>query len=326
VLASCLALLGAVLTLNTLVDPFALAGTGAVPAAVETDRAIKLTLLERLERGPEILILGSSRARQAEPAFLRRLTRRSGFNAGVTAGTAADGYVFTRFAADRFPRQRRRYLWFVDVGIATNGINPQLADDPRANRYLEGSGRFRLADVGTYLTTRATRASIRVIRKCVIDSCSAPIRGYRADGSVRYRSRKVSPARARRVREAAAEIVAKIRRNPPGTPNINPKRYEFFERALAFMNARGARPVIVLNPRYPTILAELKRHGYPRRKAALGYLRRLRGRYDFVFVDAEDIRTWGGSARDFTNVTHVDWRNMRRLLRHVVARSDGALR
>jgi hypothetical protein len=58
---------------------------------------------------------------------------------------------------------------------------------------------------------------------------------------------------------------------------------------------------------------------------SLSYLRSLRGRYRFVVVDCEDIRTWGGNATDWKNATHVDQLNMRRMLRYVVARSAGAL-
>src|SRR5207249_2677049 len=97
-LASCLGLLTAVLALNVVIDPFAIAGSGIVPTAVESDRSIKLTLLESLKRGPEILILGSSRSRQAEPSYLGQLTGHTGFNAGVTGGTSADEWVFVRFA------------------------------------------------------------------------------------------------------------------------------------------------------------------------------------------------------------------------------------
>jgi hypothetical protein len=91
------------------------------------------------------------------------------------------------------------------------------------------------------------------------------------------------------------------------------------------MNERGSRPVIVLNPIHPAILDELERHGFPARTVARTYFRRLRARFDFVLVDCQDIRVWGGVARDFSNATHVNWRNMRRLLRYVVAHDEGAL-
>src|SRR5262249_5582093 len=71
-LGSCFAVLASVLAFNIVIDPFAIAGAGLVPTAVESDRSVKLTLLENLKRGPEILVLGSSRSRQAEPAYLQK--------------------------------------------------------------------------------------------------------------------------------------------------------------------------------------------------------------------------------------------------------------
>lgn len=325
-LASCFGVLAAVLALNLLVDPFALTGTGVTPTAVENDRSIKLTLVEQLRSSPEILVLGSSRARQAEPSLLRELTGHDGFNAGVTGGTAADAWVFTRFGASSFPGARRHYLWFLDVGIAVRGVNPQLAADPRAARYLEGGGgRFGLADLGAYLGFDATRASIRVLRKCVIGSCAARVT-YAADGSIPRSQLRYLPEQQRNLRARADALAAAVRANPHTDAPLDPGRYEYFERTLAFMNARGERPVLVLNPIYPTVLSELERQGFPGRAESMTYLRGLRRRgFDFVLVDCEDIRSWGGRPEDFSNPTHVNLDNMRRMLRYVVAHSDGAL-
>jgi hypothetical protein len=106
----------------------------------------------------------------------------------------------------------------------------------------------------------------------------------------------------------------------------DPGRLVYFERMLAFVNGRGEVPVIVLNPIYPTVLAALKRQGFPGRRATLEKVARLHKRFRFVLVDCEDIRRWGGTARDWLNPTHVNRANMRRELRYIVAHSDGALR
>jgi hypothetical protein len=329
-LGSCLGVLAAILAFNVVIDPFALAGSGIVPTAVESDRSIKLDLLQQLRHGPEILILGSSRSRQAEPAFLRRLTGHGGFNAGVTGGTSADEYVFVRYAASLFPHQKRRYIWFTDVGLAGGGVLPQLAHDPRAHRYLAGGGRFSLADVGTYLSTEATTASWRVLRKCVLASCHSRIT-YHADGSLTNQSLRYLPEHAKSLRASVAKEIAGVGSHHATLAKARAdlavaSRFFYFERALAFMNARGEEPVIVLNPVYPTVLAELEKYGYAGRRATLEKVAQLHKRYRFVFVDAQDIRTWGGNDYDWTNATHVNRANMRRLLRYVVARSDGALR
>lgn len=282
------------------------AGTGSPSRALSTpcrdagDRTTKLTLIERQPRNPAILILGSSRARLADPSYLQRITGRAGFNAAVTGGTAADAWVMTRFTAGRFPGRTRRYLWFVDAGIATNGVPPDLAADPRARRYLGLSGRPGASDC---------RVSSR----------------YRADGSLAHTSSRSPRERARIVARTVAKLVASIRSHPPHTARIDPRRYTYFERTIRFMNRHGSRPVIILNPIHPRVLAELEKYGFPKRKAAQEYLRRLHQRLDFVVVDCQDIRVWGGSSAGFDNATHIDRASMRRLLAYVVAHSAGAL-
>jgi hypothetical protein len=328
-LASCLGALAAILALNAVIDPYALAGTGVVPTAVEPDRSIKLDLLQHLRRGPQLLIMGSSRSRQAEPAYLQKLTDLTGFNAGVTGGTSADEYVFTRFAADLFPHQKRHYIWFTDIGLAGGGVLPQLARDPRARRYLRGGTRFGLGDVKTYLSTEATKASWRVFEKCVLGSCHSHIR-FNADGSLTNQSLHYLPEHARSLRAAVAKELAGVRVHHQTLAQARadlatPGRFFYFDRALEFMNSRGEVPVIVLNPVYPSVLAALEKYGFPGRRATLEMVAKLRRHYRFVFVDAEDIRKWGGNARDWSNATHINRGNMRTLLRYVVAHSDGAL-
>jgi hypothetical protein len=329
-LVSLVGLLAAVLALNITIDPFALAGSGVVPTAVESDRSIKLTLLENLKRGPETLILGSSRSRQAEPSYLQKLTGHTGFNAGVTGGTSADEYVFVRLAAALFPHHKRRYIWFTDVGLAGGGINEQLARDPRARKYLPGGANFGLHDVGTYLSTDATKASWRVFRKCVLASCRSYIR-YNRDGSLTSQSLRYLPEHAKSLRTSVAKLVAAVRAHHQTLAQARadlaqPNRFYYFERALQFMNRRGEVPVIVLNPVYPSVFRELLKYGYNGRRASLEMVAKLHERYRFVFVDCQDIRKWGGTDYDWSNATHVDRANMRRMLRYVVAHSGGALR
>jgi hypothetical protein len=305
-----------------LVGSLATRAAGLPASAVDSDRSFKLTLIENLSRSPGILVLGSSRSRLAEPEFLRRLTGHSGFNAGVTGGSAADAWVFTRFTAARFP-QHRRYIWFVDAGIATNGVNPQLARDPRAHRYLTGGPAYDVGYRGPYISLSATQASLRDLRNCLQTSCRDHL-PYNPDGSIAHHSTR--PDAAARLRQAVDKMLAAIRAHPPQRQvTLNPKRFVWFERTIRWMNQRGERPVIVLNPIYPSVLALLRRYGYGVRRAALAYLRDLHRRLDFVVVDCSDIRTWGGTSTDWSDAKHVTEPNMRRLLRYVVAHSAGAL-
>jgi len=329
-LGSFLAVLAVVLAFNVVIDPLALADTGVVPTAVEPDRSVKLDLIQHLKRGPQILILGDSRGRQAQPSQLERLTAHTAFNAAVTGGSAPEAYVFVRFTADRFPRQKRRYIWFTDEGLASGIVQPQLAQDPRARRYLPDVPRFGLGDVKTYLGTDATKASWRVFEKCVLGSCRSHIR-YNADGSLTNQSLHYLPEHARSLRASVAREIAGVTAHHETLAQARrdlaqPGRFFYFERTLAFMNRRGEVPVIVLNPIYPSVLTALDRYGFAGRRATLEKIAQLHRRYRFVVVDCEDSRKWGGDDRDWTNATHVNRANMRRELRYVVAHSRGALR
>jgi hypothetical protein len=287
-----------------LLVPVAL-GAATAEASVPTDRSAKLNLIARLKHGPEILILGDSRGRQAEPSVLQRLTGHTGFNAAVTGGSAPDAWVFVRYAADRFPGQKRRYVWFVSAGLTTNIPDPRMEADPRGKRYLQ--------EVAPYLSSQ------------VINPPWATDIRYRADGSIPDRQLPPTPADVRVVKAQAAKIVAQLRSRPPVAPPPDPARFQLFEHLLAYMNGRGERPVIVFNPVYPTVLAELQKDGDPLFTSSMNYLQSLRPRYDFVVVDCQDIRKWGGTDNDWTNATHVDQANMRRMLRYIAAHSDGAL-
>ena len=202
--------------------------------------------------------------------------------------------------ADRFPKEHRAYIWFVDTGIATTGLNQALRADPRARKYLP--------------------ANVRPAP----DVCPLALR-YRADGSLAHPGHRSRAERARKVAKTVAKLLAHIRAHHPKAVPFNPHKYRYFERTIAYMNEVGSRPVIVLNPIHPRVLAELEKYGFPKRTEALAYLKRLHRTRDFVVVDCENIHAWGGSADEFENATHVDRTNMRRMLRYVVAKSDGAL-
>jgi hypothetical protein len=273
-----------------------------------TDRSIKLDLIAKLGQGPQILILGDSRGRQAEPSFLQRLTGHTGFNAAVMGGTAPDAWVFVRYTADRFPGQKRRYIWFVSDGLAGDIPDPRTEADPRGRQYLQ--------EVAPYLDEQPLK----------VDWPKHPFSNYRPDGSLPGKPLPPSPQHVQEVEAKAAAIVARIRQNPPVAPDYGSKRFKLFEHLVGYLNARGEQPVIVFNPLYPTVYAALKQYGLPVIKTSLDYLRSLRPRYRFVVVNCEDIYSCGGNASDWSNATHVDRLNMRRMLRYVVAHSHGALR
>src|SRR5262245_6159452 len=228
----------------------ALTATSATAASAPrpSDRSIKLDLVAKLTPAPQILILGDSRGRTAEPAFLQRLTGHTAFNAAVMGGSAPDAWVFIRDTADRFPNEKRRYIWFVSDGLAGNIPDPRTEADPRGRRYLQ--------EVASLLDPEPLN----------VPWPAKPANPYRPDGSLAGSAAPPSPEQVRKVKAQAAAIVATIRQNPPSPSHDDPKalpQYRLFEHLLAYLNARGERPVIVFNPRYPTVYAALAQYGLP---------------------------------------------------------------
>jgi len=264
------------------------------------DRFTKIKLLEQLPQAPHVLVLGSSRARPAMPPTVASLTGGPAFNAGVHAGTAADQYVFARLLAQRFPAARPAYLIFVDVGIAIDAVNPEIADEPLARPFLG-------ADASSQTTT------------CVDNH------DYTAAGGLKGSE----PSKAQRAAKVAAGLPAVLAGIPADSKkphHIDPAKTTYFQKLLRFANGQGAKPVVVLNPIYPKVLAKRVKYGFPELKAANVYLAWLHARYRFIALNCQNIHTWGGLASDFSNVNHIDRTNMNRLLRYVVAHSGSALR
>lgn len=296
------------LSLLVVFAALAVANATAASSPPPTDRSIKLDLIAKLKESPQILILGDSRGRQAQPSFLQRLTGRTGFNAAVMGGNGPDAWVFTRYAADRFPGQKRGYILFASAGISGDIPDPRTEADPRGKRYLE--------EVAPLLDNEPLQVAWP----------KHPFAGYRADGSLPGRPSVPTPQHTQAVKAQAAGIVSGIQQNPPKPARVDPKRLRLFEHWLGYVNGRGERPVIVFNPLYSTVYAALERYGNPAITSSLDYLRSLQKRYDFVVVNCEDIHAWGGTDSNWKNATHVDQLNMRRMLRYIVAQSRGALR
>jgi hypothetical protein len=279
----------------------------AASSTPPTDRSIKLDLIAKLKQSPQLLILGDSRGRQAEPSYLKRLTGHTAFNAAVMGGTAPEAWVFIRYTADRFPGQKRRYIWFVSSGLAGNIIDPRTQADPRGAHYLQ--------EIAPYLSHQPDK----------VPWPKHPFTGYRPDGGLATKAWPPSATHVREVKTEAATIAAQIRRHPP-TPANDPKRHQLFEHLLGYLNGRGERPVIVFNPIYPTIYTALKRYDNTYLTAALRYLHGQQSRYQFAVVNCENIYTCGGNATNWANPSHVDRFNMQRMLQHIITHSDGTLK
>ena len=95
-------------------------------------------------------------------------------------------------------------------------------------------------------------------------------------------------------------------------------------RTLAFMNANGAKPVVVLTPINPKLLKIVTPLGWTgMHRQVVDYIESLHGRYDFVFVDITDSSTFGADPGQFDDGVHMTTVNTRRAVNYVLRRTGG---
>ena len=103
-------------------------------------------------------------------------------------------------------------------------------------------------------------------------------------------------------------------------PIYTSRASSYFEQTLEFLNAHGTRPVIVLMPVHPRVLAVMRRHGMGgEREKFRAYLAGLEAEYDIKVLDFTKISSFNGSRDWFYDGVHVTRRNANRIITAVRA-------
>jgi hypothetical protein len=334
-----LALAAAVITiavgaLNTYADPYGLIGTRALPTLTTSDRSIKVDYIDKLKKPPQLIVLGSSRSMRYDPPFFQKKTGLDTFNAGVNGiGGIPDAWAMANYIHSRFPDSRPAYFWLVDVeSFVPFSVQGNTAAEPRLNQYLGGPPTGRRSPSVVLRAVWANRTSVfswttaadslRVLRH--------PAAVKRA--VVRYRStflpdgglgpHPYSPAEFRWRYPNSVTRYQKLYRTT--YRGMDPQAQRYFERTLAFMNANGATPVIVLTPINPKVLPTIGPLGwYQRHRQVVDFIQSLHARYRFKFVDLTDIRTFRGDPVQFFDAVHMTAVNTDRAIAYVLKRIGG---
>src|SRR5437868_6833021 len=94
--------LAVVATFNIVVNPYRLYRSQWVPPVIQDDYTAKMELLRHCQ--PRLLVLGSSRVRKLEPAYLQRCTGLPAFNMGVASSLPEDWICLFRYATEGLGR------------------------------------------------------------------------------------------------------------------------------------------------------------------------------------------------------------------------------
>lgn len=324
----------AVGALNTFADPYGLVGTRVLPTLTTSDRSIKVGFIDKLKKAPKLVVLGSSRSMRYDPSYFLKKTGLVTFNAGVNGiGGIPDAWAMMNYIHSRFPDSRPAYFWLVDVeSFVPFSVQGNTAAEPRLNQYLGGPPTGRRSpsvvlravwDNRTSVFSWTTAAdSLRVLRH--------PAAIKRA--VVHYRSTFLPYGAIGPHPYSAAEFRRRYPRSQTRYENLyktiyhgmDPQAQRYFERTLAFMNAHGAKPVIVLTPINPLLLRVVGPLGwYERHRQVVDFIQSLHAKYRFDFVDVTDLRTFHGDPVQFFDGVHMTAVNTDRVIDYVLKRTGG---
>ena len=327
-------LMVAVGALNTYADPYGLIGTRVLPTLTTSDRSIKVDFIDKLKKAPKLVVLGSSRSMRYDPSYFLKKTGLVTFNAGVNGiGGIPDAWAMMNYIHSRFPDSRPAYFWLVDVeSFVPFSVQGNTAAEPRLNQYLGGPPTGRRSpsvvlravwDNRTSVFSWTTAAdSLRVLRH--------PAAIKRA--VVHYRSTFLPYGAIGPHPYSAAEFRRRYPHSQTRYENLyktiyhgmDPQAMRYFERTLAFMNAHGAKPVIVLTPINPLLVRVVGPLGWDERhRQVVDFIQSLHAKYRFDFVDVTDLRTFHGDPVQFFDGVHMTAVNTDRVIRYVLKRTGG---
>lgn len=325
--------MGAVLALNVIADPYGSVGTHLFPTVTTSDRTVKADKIEQLKEGPELVVLGSSRSMRYEPSYLEEKTGLSAFNAGVNGiGGAADAWAMSQFIHDTRPDADPAYLWLLDVeAFVPFEIGARTANEPRLAQYVgqasigKGPREFARAlwenrSTLFSLDTAWDSARLLLYREEAKSSQSKYRKLILDDGVLK--PRKWSEKEWKRRWPNSIERYSALHKN--AYKGLDPTAQEYFEKTLAFMNEQGQAPVIVLTPVNPKLRKILAPLGWDKRhEEVVAYVESLQGAYDFVFLDMTDPKVFDFDKKEWYDGVHMTTVNTRLAIDHILEQTGG---
>ena len=325
--------MGGVLALNVVADPYGSVGTYLFPTVTTSDRTVKADKIEQLEESPQLVVLGSSRSMRYEPSYLEEKTGLKTFNAGVNGiGGTADAWAMSQFLHDTRPDADPAYLWLLDVeSFVPFEVGARTAGEPRLAQYVDqasiGKGPREFARAlwenrSTLLSldTGWDAARLLLHPKEAEISQSKYRKQILADGVLKPRqwSEKEWKRRWPRSVERYSDLHGNVFKG------LDPTAQEYYEKTLSFMNEQGETPLIVLTPVNPKLRRIIAPLGWTERyEEVVAYVESLRAEYDFVFLDMTDPRVFDFDRKEWYDGVHMTTVNTRPAIDYILEQTGG---
>ena len=280
----------------------------AGPLWTLSDRGIKSDLIMHMKSPPQLLVLGGSRALRFEPAYIRRVTGLSAFNAAVPRATPQDEWSIVNLLHSRFPRSRFQLLWVIHCDeFDQYKPGAALLEDPFLSRFLPQSF------VASRLDAMGPEARAELMQNVLHPSVIAPD-GFTISDTISAAAERGTLRQ--RVAAYAGGTLSFYRKTPP---RIDSQPSHYFAMTLALMNRLGVRPTIVLAPLQPWYLARIYGRGWEaRHRLVIAYLRHQQRVYRLNVLDFSRLASIGGSPRGFYDAVHMRPETTRLVVRAVL--------
>jgi hypothetical protein len=328
-------------------DPISVTGRSTRFSVVENGgvRQAKLDLMERLPAPPDVLILGSSRSMQLDPADVTRATGASAFNGAVSGGTSKDTYLYARYAEQLWGDDYPHLVIGVVNDVLRTGGTAGL--DPRLKRFLPRAARDDsdpLDAAEQLLQLRTLQAAWRSIRHVVprdgaasllhptsgtdsVDASLATVGRQKnnrldlldANGMSSPGAEAHEGTLQQRIDRQMQEYLANSLAEGDTFTGTTPLGLSMLRRTIQLANAHGDVPTLWVTPFHPDAVKQLPAAYEARDRRFREAIRELQDdpSLRFEFVDLDDLSSFGGRPDDFDDGIHMAVANTRRVIEHL---------
>ncbi len=272
-----------------------------------SDRTYKLDLIGNMEKPPQLIVFGGSRATRFDPDYLHTVTGPRSFNAAFSNGRPTDAWAITRYLLQEHPTLRLRVFWPVQWTLFYDKqLDSGLVQDPRLAAAFDQE---TLDD--------AAADQVAYMRGGAPPKLWYPA-GYAANGLLLNNWYDVLEAQGRTL-DTAVRIWVGQTKATLNDSAVHRKDWSLnrvcFAHTLSPLNSIGVRPLIVVMPTQPLAIQLLGRDWWEATVTNfLVQLRTLRKRYRFALLDYSSIEAFGGDPGDFYDGVHVKAENARRVV------------
>ncbi len=304
--------LGSVACINWIVDPYGQYATRFVPVIVQASRTQKLDLMEKLDKAPLGLVLGSSRVQKIEPSYLEEKTGRVFFNAGVNHGRPTDYLAIVRWYHERW----KTFPEIVVIGLDAAALHAVVPLDgrittdqrlaatvPEAITWKDSFSRYT-----ELIGFKQLRSSIYGIQNALcLKTEDDPAETLQSDGLLVYRHRES------KLRNGSYDFKSALRFNEQEFTQLYRTYKEIsgseamrLVETVRLLRKHGTQVYLFVTPFHPELIESLSHDGnFEKRETETRQLLNLLARHDGAFVaDLGDLSKFDGDPMQFVDGIH----------------------